>query len=270
MEQGDRRLRLGFVIWGLGMYLWSAVLYLLQVRLVVRTLPRVGTGRVGSADAATLTARSGLRPRAGLPGPGPPAGPADPGAVPAALAAVRSPRPRLCRRGRTPPLRGPPPRRRRPGWQAVAALLVATVFTAAVAQARSTAPGVSAAQQVLAASVRSAERTTDELTVRRDTLAAQADEVQRRELRDDRTGQQLLTRLDELSLSAATTAVIGPGVSVVITDPARTATCPTCPNSACRAPARSSSTATCNWWSTRCGPAAPRRSRWAACGWART
>ena len=43
----------GFVIWGLGMYLWSAVLYLLQVRLVVRALPRVGTGRVGSADAAT-------------------------------------------------------------------------------------------------------------------------------------------------------------------------------------------------------------------------
>ena len=43
----------GFVIWGLGMYLWSAVLYLLQVRLVVRTLRRVGTGRVGSADAAT-------------------------------------------------------------------------------------------------------------------------------------------------------------------------------------------------------------------------
>lgn len=31
----------GFVIWGTGMYLWSAVLYLLQVRLVVRRLPRV-------------------------------------------------------------------------------------------------------------------------------------------------------------------------------------------------------------------------------------
>lgn len=30
-----------FVIWGTGMYLWSAVLYLLQVRLVVRRLPRV-------------------------------------------------------------------------------------------------------------------------------------------------------------------------------------------------------------------------------------
>ncbi len=31
--------------------------------------------------------------------------------------------------------------------------------------------------------------------------------------------RQLLTRLDELSLAAATTAVIGPGVSVVVTDP---------------------------------------------------
>ena len=31
----------GFVIWGMGMYLWSAVLYLLQVRLVVRELPKV-------------------------------------------------------------------------------------------------------------------------------------------------------------------------------------------------------------------------------------
>lgn len=32
----------GFVIWGTGMYLWSAVLYLIQVRLVVRRLPKVG------------------------------------------------------------------------------------------------------------------------------------------------------------------------------------------------------------------------------------
>ncbi|MBO0865409.1 MAG: hypothetical protein J2P16_10095, partial [Mycobacterium sp.] len=35
------------------------------------------------------------------------------------------------------------------GWQAMAALLVAVVFAAAVAQARLVAPGVSAAQQVL-------------------------------------------------------------------------------------------------------------------------
>ena len=104
-------------------------------------------------------------------------------------------------------------------WQALAALLIAVVFAAAVAQARSTAPGVSAAQQVLAASVRSAEQTTDELTTRRDALATQADDIQRRQLRDDRTGQQLLSRLDQLSLAAATTAVIGPGLTVTVTDP---------------------------------------------------
>ncbi len=34
----------GFVLWGLGMYLWSAVLYLIQVGLVVRRLPRLGRG----------------------------------------------------------------------------------------------------------------------------------------------------------------------------------------------------------------------------------
>ncbi|MGC1807489.1 MAG: hypothetical protein WA752_26540, partial [Mycobacterium sp.] len=48
-------------------------------------------------------------------------------------------------------------------WQALAALLVATVFAAAVAQARLVAPGVSAAQRVLAASVRSEESATGEL-----------------------------------------------------------------------------------------------------------
>ncbi|MCV7179243.1 CDP-alcohol phosphatidyltransferase family protein [Mycolicibacterium sphagni] len=34
----------GFLIWGVGMYLWSAVLYLLQVRLVVSTMPKAGVG----------------------------------------------------------------------------------------------------------------------------------------------------------------------------------------------------------------------------------
>ncbi|TGD88175.1 DUF881 domain-containing protein [Mycolicibacterium sp. CH28] len=114
-------------------------------------------------------------------------------------------------------------RSRRPAadraWQALAALLIAVVFAAAVAQARSTAPGVSAAQQVLAASVRSAEGTTDRLTQRRDELAAQADDIQRRQLRDDAAGRELLSGLDALSLAAATTAVIGPGLSVTVTDP---------------------------------------------------
>lgn len=34
----------GFLIWGLGMYLWAFVLYLIHVRLVVRTMPKVVGG----------------------------------------------------------------------------------------------------------------------------------------------------------------------------------------------------------------------------------
>ena len=41
----------GFVIWGIGMYLWAAVLYLLQVRLVVRRMPEViRSAHTGLAD----------------------------------------------------------------------------------------------------------------------------------------------------------------------------------------------------------------------------
>lgn len=34
----------GFLLWGVGMYLWSAVLYLMQVGMVMRRLPRVVAG----------------------------------------------------------------------------------------------------------------------------------------------------------------------------------------------------------------------------------
>jgi uncharacterized protein YlxW (UPF0749 family) len=104
-------------------------------------------------------------------------------------------------------------------WQAVAALLVASVFAAATAQARSLAPGVSTAREVLAESVTAAEHTTDDLTQRRDTVSAQVDDLARVQLRDDAEGSQLLDRLDALSLAAASTAVIGPGLDVTITDP---------------------------------------------------
>ncbi len=30
----------GFLIWGVAMYLWSAVLYLIQVGMVIRTMPK--------------------------------------------------------------------------------------------------------------------------------------------------------------------------------------------------------------------------------------
>jgi uncharacterized protein YlxW (UPF0749 family) len=105
------------------------------------------------------------------------------------------------------------------GWQALAATLVATVFAAAVAQARSVEPGVRSAQQLLAASVRSTEASATRLALRRGALSTQFDEVQRRALADDAAGQRLLDRLDALSLAAASTPVTGPGLTVTVTDP---------------------------------------------------
>ncbi|HTY34186.1 DUF881 domain-containing protein [Mycobacterium sp.] len=116
------------------------------------------------------------------------------------------------------------PRRRRERaygwlWEALAALLIATVFAAAVAQARSVAPGVRNAQQLLLQSVRSSETTAARLGTERSALSAKVDDVQRRALANDAQGQRLLTRLDALSLAAASTAVIGPGLTVTVTDP---------------------------------------------------
>ncbi|ORA13938.1 DUF881 domain-containing protein [Mycobacterium arosiense] len=112
-------------------------------------------------------------------------------------------------------------RRRMAGWlwQALAALLIATVFAAAVAQARSVAPGVRTAQQLLLGNVRSAEGSAAKLAQRRGELATRVDDVQRHALADDAEGQRLLKRLDALSLAAASTAVIGPGLKVTVTDP---------------------------------------------------
>ena len=115
--------------------------------------------------------------------------------------------------------RGTTGRRSRPVWQAAAALLIAAVFAGAVAQARSTAPGVTAARTSLAGNVASAQARVDELTERRNTLAVQSDEVARSELTADATGRALLAELDSVSLSVGTTAVTGPGLKVTVTDP---------------------------------------------------
>jgi uncharacterized protein YlxW (UPF0749 family) len=104
-------------------------------------------------------------------------------------------------------------------WQVLAALAVATVFAFAVAQAQATAPGVRDAQQVLAGSVRSAEATTDSVTARRDAVAAELDAERRSRLEGDERGRQLLGSLDVANFSAAATPVIGPGLTVTITDP---------------------------------------------------
>ncbi|MEB3023870.1 DUF881 domain-containing protein [[Mycobacterium] crassicus] len=104
-------------------------------------------------------------------------------------------------------------------WEALAALLIATVFAVAVAQARSVEPGVRDAQRVLAANVRSAESATGNLTDKRDTLTDRVDDLRRHRLADDAEGQRLLAGLDKLSLEGASTSVTGPGLLVTVTDP---------------------------------------------------
>ncbi len=96
---------------------------------------------------------------------------------------------------------------------------IAAVFASAVAQARATAPGVRETQQVLAGSVKSAEATTNDATARRNALAAQVDAERRSRLEGDERGQQLLGSLDQANFAAAATPVIGPGLTVTVTDP---------------------------------------------------
>jgi uncharacterized protein YlxW (UPF0749 family) len=104
-------------------------------------------------------------------------------------------------------------------WQICGALVIAGVFAAAVAQARSTAPGVRETQQVLSGSVKSAEAATNDATAQRNALAAQVDGERRSRLEGDERGQQLLGNLDVANFAAATTPVIGPGLTITVTDP---------------------------------------------------
>jgi uncharacterized protein YlxW (UPF0749 family) len=104
-------------------------------------------------------------------------------------------------------------------WQICGALLIASVFAGAVAQARSTAPGVRETQHVLAGSVKSAEASANDAIARRNALAAQVDAERRSRLEGDERGQQLLGNLDQANFAAAATAVIGPGLTITVTDP---------------------------------------------------
>jgi uncharacterized protein YlxW (UPF0749 family) len=104
-------------------------------------------------------------------------------------------------------------------WQICGALVIAAVFAAAVAQARSTAPGVRESQHVLSGSVKSAEAAANEATGRRDALAARVDAERRSRLEGDERGQQLLGSLDAANFAAAATPVVGPGLTITVTDP---------------------------------------------------
>jgi uncharacterized protein YlxW (UPF0749 family) len=104
-------------------------------------------------------------------------------------------------------------------WQLLAAVVVASVFALAWSQAQETAPGVRESQQVLAGSVRSAQAATDAAAARRDSLTTEVDAERRSRLEGDVTGRRLLTDLDDADYAAAATPVIGPGLTITVTDP---------------------------------------------------
>ena len=104
-------------------------------------------------------------------------------------------------------------------WQVAAALLIAVVFAAAGAQARSTAPGGKPSQQMLIASVREAETGTNGLAGQRTNLTADVDSLRRSVLQEDAAGRQLLRGLDQLGAAAGATAATGPGLTITLTDP---------------------------------------------------
>ena len=113
----------------------------------------------------------------------------------------------------------PQPRWAAWAWQATAALLSAVVFAAAVAQARSTAPGVKETQQVLVSSVRSAQADANALAAQRGGLTADVDNLRRTRLEGDAEGQRLLQQLDQLGFAGALIKATGPGLTVTLTDP---------------------------------------------------
>lgn len=105
------------------------------------------------------------------------------------------------------------------GWQVLAALAIATVFAVAAAQAQTAAPAAREAQHALAGRVRAAEIGADRASAERGALVEQVDAERRARLGMDEEGQQLLSSLDTANIAAAAVPMIGPGLTVTVTDP---------------------------------------------------
>lgn len=105
------------------------------------------------------------------------------------------------------------------GWQVLAALTIASVFAVAAVQAQVAAPAARDAQHALAGRVRSAEAGADRASAQRNALGHQLDAERRSRLGMDENGQELLGRLDEANIVAAAVPMIGPGLTVTVTDP---------------------------------------------------
>lgn len=113
------------------------------------------------------------------------------------------------------------PRRRLPDflWLAVGAAAIATVFAVAAGQAQTAAPAAREAQHTMAARVRAAQAGAEEAGAQRDALIDRVDSERRSRLGMDENGQRLLSSLDSANVDAAAIAMIGPGLTVTVTDP---------------------------------------------------
>ncbi|MEU9808847.1 DUF881 domain-containing protein [Mycobacterium sp. NPDC050853] len=105
------------------------------------------------------------------------------------------------------------------GWQAIAAITIAAVFAAAVAQTTRIAPGMKQEKQGLLVSIRGEQRDSSALESTRDRLSAEVAGARRTQLEGNTQGKELLNRLDQLGLAAASTEVRGPALIVTLADP---------------------------------------------------
>ncbi|BBX25473.1 DUF881 domain-containing protein [Mycolicibacterium alvei] len=115
---------------------------------------------------------------------------------------------------------GDRPRRVRDfGWLLVGAGAIATVFAVAAGQAQTAAPAAREAQHIMAGRVRAAQIGADTASAQRDALVNQVDAERRSLLGRDENGQLLLGSLDTANIEAAAIPLIGPGLTVTVTDP---------------------------------------------------
>lgn len=105
-------------------------------------------------------------------------------------------------------------------WLITGAVAVGVVFGGAMSQLASDAAEIDRASADASAAVRAAQEREAELDVTRDELAAQVSTERDRALQSDAAGSELLDRLDAVESAAGIDSVTGPGLSVVVTEPA--------------------------------------------------
>lgn len=105
-------------------------------------------------------------------------------------------------------------------WLSTGVVVVGLVFGVALSQLASGAAAVDRAGADAAAAVRAAQGRSVDLESTRDELAEQVSAERDRALQSDAAGSALLDRLSAVESAAGIDTVLGPGLSVVVTEPA--------------------------------------------------